>query len=114
MPVQYRDVKVPEPVYESARLLRQRTLEFGLNQLPREVTSPTRCLICGGSLEGVQVAYEYMRCTECGYNHQRLAARGSGGLGLGVIIGLGLAALAYHLSESGPGKGSKRRSRRTR
>lgn len=76
MSIRYRDIKVPEPVYESARILRQRTLEFGLGQLPREVTSPSRCPMCGGGLEGFQAAYQYLRCAECGYSQQQLAAKG--------------------------------------
>jgi len=114
MSARYRDIKVPAPVYESARILRQRTLESGLNRIPREVMSPTSCPLCGGSLEGFQIAYEYLRCKECGFSQQQFGAKGSGGLGLGVIIGLGLAALAHFLSQSEPNDDSKRRSRRPR
>jgi len=111
MPVQYRDVKVPEPIYESARILRQRTIEFGLNQIPREITSPAKCPLCHGPLEGFQAAYQYMRCSNCGYSQQQLVAQGSGALGLGVIIGLGLAALANLMSESESSRHPRRRSR---
>lgn len=114
MSVRYRDIKVPAPIYESAQILRQRTLESGLNQIPKEVTSPASCPLCGGSLEGFQISYKYLRCKECGFSQQQFGAKGSGGLGLGVIIGLGLAALAHFLSRSEPNHNSKRRSRRAR
>jgi len=111
MPVPYRDVKIPEPVYENARILRQRTIEFGLNQIPPQIKSPAKCPLCGGPLEGFQVAYQYVQCSNCGYSQQQLAAGGSGALGLGVIIGLGLAALASLMSESESDRRPRRRSR---
>jgi len=113
-PVAYRDIKIPEPLYESARILRQHTFEAGFGQIPRRIISPTKCPLCEGSLETFQAAYQYVRCTNCGYSQQQLAAVGSGALGLGVIIGLGLAALAHMIADSESGRSQKRYRRRRR
>lgn len=113
-PIPYRDIKIPEPLYENARILRQHAFEAGFGQIPPQITSPTKCPLCEGSLESFEAGYQYVRCTKCGYSQQQLAAAGSGSLGLGIIIGLGLAALAHIISESESSKSRKRYSRRRR
>jgi ribosomal protein S27E len=110
----YRDIKIPEPLYENARILRQHAFEAGFGQIPTQITSPTKCPLCEGSLESFQAAYQYVRCAKCGYSQQQLAAGGSGTLGLGIIIGLGLAALAHMISESESSGNRKRYGRRHR
>ena len=112
MPVPYRDVKVPEPIYQNTQILRQKALDLGFREIRDEIGSSAQCPLCQAPMEQFRAEYQYNTCSNCGFSQQQIAAGGSGALGLGVIIGLGLAALAQLLSESDQPtrrRGSRRR-----
>ena len=98
--VPYRDIKVPEPIYQNTQILRQKALDLGFGQIRDEIGSGSECPLCQSPMEQFRVEYQYNKCPKCGFSQQQIAAGGSGALGLGVIIGLGLAALAQLLSDS--------------
>jgi hypothetical protein len=112
MPVSYRDIKVPEPIYQNTQILRQKALELGFGQIRDEIGTTSQCPLCQSPMEQFRAEYQYNTCPKCGFSQQQIAAAGSGALGLGVIIGLGLAALAQLLSDSD--QAPRRRSSRRR
>jgi len=97
--MEYKTIKIPEPVYNNIQTVRRELAMKGLEKLPKEFREMKICPACNSPMEGIEVQASYYHCTHCNYSQQSLDLNAAGAFAVGAAVGLGIAALLYLLTQ---------------